>query len=206
MATLITVDTTRFAPWVKKLIRRYRKEMRDSVAVAIDNIRFRASKHIIPNTTGTRNPYKATKKQPSHPSKLTERTGKLIQMLTQDAAPAGSAWTDHGTKSRKLRTDAFQGTVKVSAGFGTAAEQYVGTLRVDVQSGSRLTSDLIAQSYLQGKVRGAVNVAALLAMRFKHETGIRGTKRPFIYPAAREEEFPFRSIIDRKLNELGSIQ
>jgi len=206
MATQVTLDTRRYAPWVKKLIKRYRIGMNLAIAISIDNIRARAARSfIIPNKTGTRNPYEATKKQPSDSTRLTSRTGKLVEMLEQDATPGGTAWSIVGTKTMRLNTSAFDGMVKVAAGFGTANEEYVGTLRVHVKPGD-ITSDWVARAYLRGKVRGEANPAALLAMRFKHETGIRGSRRPFMAPAVGQEEFPFRKLVDQKLNELGYIR
>lgn len=208
--TKITVDEKNvFPPWVQKIVKRYRGDIKGGIAEAIDRIRLRAAtKYIVPSTTGSPtskgwSPYKAAKAQPSHPTKLTSRTGKLVAMLKHKASPNGKHWTGNLTnKVSRLRTNAFRGLIKVAGGFKTPNETYVGTLRLDIQEGG-LTNDLVAVKHLHGRV---ATPKALLAIRFRHETGIRGTRRPFIGLALRDETLSFRKVMRQKMEEIGRIK
>lgn len=199
-----------------KLVRKYRAMMMISLAQAVDNIRRRATDNIIKNATGERDPHKAAKIQPAIPGKLTERTGLLIKMLVHKAKPLGGAWSikpgaTTAGRTSKLTTNALKGQVKVSGGFGTVAESYLATLRVYIESGSPILNDKMARFYTgwvnteQGRRRIPAQAKKQLAMRFRHETGIRGQKRPFIAPAAQSQQFFTTNIFKQKMLALGGV-
>jgi len=211
--------------WVTNKINEYRQIIFHSLAANIDQIRVRAAeKYIIPNTTGIRNPYYASKKQPSHPSKLTERTGNLIRMLKHKTKTNhwnfGTATTKNRVKSATLRTNAFRGRIKVDGGFRSAHESYIAELKVDIDEAALLDSR-VSRSRRFHTINRMVHTQngpdiqqtktkitkretkQTLAMRFKHETGIRGTKRPFLRPAAEDQHFYTQNLIARKLKDLG---
>lgn len=217
--TLITIDPRmllRQTGKEGKLVRKYRALIMVSLAQAVDNIRRRAPDNIVKNVTGERNPYKAAKIQPAIPGKLTERTGLLIKMLIHKSKPLGGAWSVkpgsiRAGKTSKLTTNALKGQVKVSGGFGSFLESYLATLRVYIESGSPILNDKMARLYTgwvnteQGRRRIPSQSKKQLAIRFQHETGIRGQKRPFIAPAAQNQQFFTTNIFKQKMAEIGGV-
>ena len=186
----VTVTPNKFAV---RMYNQNRKEILRAIGTYLDMSRANASREIIPNVTGTRNPYHARKKQPSTPGKLTERTGNLQQMLEDDM---GAAWKVTANTARK-KTSALEGLVKIESGKNTKLERYVGTLRVNVTDAAlskakTFTSKLY--NVLENRRSKIVfrETKQKLFMRFKHETGLRGEKRQFLAPGARKALDPLQ--------------
>ena len=200
-----------------KVVRKYRALMMASLSKSIDNIRKNAVNYIIPNSAGTRDPHKAAKNQPAVSGKLTERTGLLIKMLTHKTNPLGGGWSvaqgaTTAGRTSKLTTNALKGMIKVSGGFGTISESYLGTLRVYISAGSGIVNDRFAKRYtgwvkdFEGKSRRLPDMTRKqLAIRFQHETGIRGAKRPFIAPSAQNQHFVTTGIFKQKMISIGGV-
>ncbi len=99
---------------VKKKNNLHRIELRRSVAQYLDLVRLNsAEEQIIANTTGTLNPYNASKKQPSTPGRLTSRTGKLRWTLRQKLAQNPEIyWSGMKRKIAKLDLPVLALTVR----------------------------------------------------------------------------------------------
>ena len=210
----------------KQLSNKYRQMVFRNLGAQLDIIRMTAAKEfIIPNITGFRNPYRAAKAQKTHPTKLTSRTGNLVKMLKNRAKVPGKHW-HYGTsttaarvKSATLRTNAFRGKISVLEGYGGLRETYRAELRIDIDA-SKMLSDKVGYHMTGHKVSENImdqsapdiqfrkqktlrrETKKTLAMRFKHETGIRGKARPFMRPAAEKEMRNLHSIFNRKLRDI----
>lgn len=211
----------------KKTINEYRQKVFHALAANLDEIRMSAANDfIIPNTTGTRHPYKAAKLQPAVDGKLTERTGNLIKMLRHKAKVPGRHWffgtvnTVARVKKATLRTNAFRGTITVVDDFGGLQETYRAELRVDIDS-SALLNEKVERSKVQHSITQRVAYQAgrdvqyrtesfirretkqTLAIRFKHETpGIRGPARKFLEPAANLKIRNLNYLMNEKIQRL----
>lgn len=192
--------------WVPRVARKHREEIFRSLASSIDSIRESAKNdYIIPNNTGTRHPYWSRKKQPSNPTRLTSRTGNLVKMLGNKGS-----WT-FSAKQAKFHSTAFNGTIRITGGELTPTEQYMATLRVDINDAS-LLSTKVNRQMIQYTRKGHVpygepstitirETKQTLAIRFKHETGIRGSRRPFMTPAAQRENFNIHALVQARINK-----
>ena len=178
----------------KVVVVKYRRMMLEELSKALDEIRLRAvSKFIIPNAhLPERNPYKLRKLQPSTAGKLTERTGALNIMMREGVG----IWKKTGTKTWRSDSPAVIGIAKVEGKVGIN-ESFKGVLSVNTINASAVASRLT------GKTKAPT--AQQLALRFKWENGIRGEKRPFVSPAAKEQEFKMNAIIKQKIAELGAM-
>jgi hypothetical protein len=181
----ITIEERKFQLKVKKLLREDRKITFEAISEALNEIQQGAVSYIIPNRVGKRmSPGKMAKLQPSSPTQVTERTGRLIKMLKEKGE-----WTVT-TQRARMGTRYLKGVVKVSEAKNTIYEKYIGTLRADIQDGNPLIGNEVgATKGIDITTGRQVNVfrkvtKQQLAMRFRHETGIRGTKRPFFAPSA----------------------
>lgn len=176
--------------WARRLAMQYREQVLDALKENIDNIRKTAasSKYIIPRDPSlprTYNTYQMTKKQPSHPTKLTERTGALIRMLREP-----HTWKS--TKRSRVSTGgAVFGQVKVATKGQQVGEEYDAFIKLDVKSPKSFSRLATAQQ---------------LRLRFMHDTpGIRGRVRAFYTPAAKEENINLSPLIERKLRMIGAL-
>lgn len=194
---LVTIEDKGFTGGTKKIAQRYRREVLIVLARAIDNIRLRAVSFIIPNTAGTKAPNLAAKRQPSHPTKLTSRTGLLIQMLTDKASTFGRGSWKFGSKRATLNTSDLRGITRVSSGFNTLAETYLAMLRVNVKSDSVI--NISGGERKKGQSRGHRVTRQQKVLRFRHETGIRGTARPFVGPATKREKIELHGLMRQRL-------
>jgi hypothetical protein len=170
---------------LKELQAEHDKNIKESIAITMVNTRYTAGESpvMIPNRTGTYNPRKARKKQPSVPGKITVRTGKLRYMLQHKTKGrmnlldrnALRGWVGSG-RLYKEETVALKGLIRTLP-LKTETE-HIGTYKVNVDSGN---------GTLFSRFGGAPQeTLRTLRMRFLWETGIRGNKRPFFAPAFRQ--------------------
>lgn len=229
--TTFTVDFTEHNKKVKRLLRKYRFDIFKEMARVLDLSRQRAAdKYIIPakydiyrEKISIRQLYRL---QPSDPSRVTSRTGILKRALTEKAKPAGRHWRHTkasagsgdfrwivAKQSRLENTSVLKGLIKVVSGAGTSVETYRGTLRVQVSAvpktkgkvwDTKDRSTAWLREGRMGKLRR--ETPQTVAMRFKHDTGIRGRKRPFLTPAVKDQNMEFRRIIAAKMAHLRFIK
>ena len=222
--TIVEVNTKQLDARLRRVIRRYRLEMFREMGATLDKIRkVAAEKYIIPASVDM---YKAKislrqlyRIQPSDPHRLTSRTGILKKILLEDTKDPGRGewnyrevnYTYKGfqhtaAKTGTSETSALKSTVKVVEGLGTASEIYEGSIKTNIRAVPKTKKSQWAENNWMHKSRmGLVSkeTPKTVEMRFKHETGIRGKKRPFLRPAYDDVGSEFRSIIRRKLNEIG---
>jgi hypothetical protein len=206
MTTNVELDISKFLPWQKKVLAKYRFFIMQSVAETLDNTRQRAvKKYIIPRrNTSERRLSKLYKIQPTNPTKLTERTGALNKMLLEDTSPPGRRWT-RGEKVLKMSTSAMRAVVRTTGGFNQITETWRGDLFSDIKSVA-LYSQFRHRMDIEGqKFKVLRETAQTLAMRFRHDTGIRGFKRPFLTPAAQDEMGNMRHLISMRAAKLRSM-
>lgn len=182
-------------------MRKHREAIQRGMAIALSNTRRRAGERIIENTTGTLNPYRARKKQPSTDGRLTSRTGKLKYMLEYGLSSSDplKSWGDiKGDKVLKEKDNiSLKGQIKTIASLAgadtksatRAYESYRGTYRTNIQANGRLFSTYGGMP--QETVR-------TLAIRFNWETGIRGQRRPIFAPVVKLSEFDMTNEIKKK--------
>jgi len=163
---------------IKELKRRrvaFRKTMQVRMGLFIDLVRREAADlEMIKNTTGTRNPSVARKKQPATPGRLTNRTGKLKHMLKEDTY---GGWSGRGRITYKKDTSALKLLVKVIR-VNDVDKGFVATVRVHISSIPSVLSDTGGKGY-----RMPIESKKTLRMRFNWET--RSGKRPYMDPAAK---------------------
>jgi hypothetical protein len=216
--TKVELEIKRHQLWVKKVIRKYRVNVFKSLQESLDQIRLDAPTNIISRKeglTGKMSSYRMAKEQPSHPTKLTERTGSLIKMLKARGkwnTPKIRRYVREGfryttAKSTTFKSPYIKGTIKVLDGFNTNRETYVAELRASVERGMNTGGAVFGIDIETGEkvIRSRRATKQQLAMRFKHETGIRGKRRPFMEPSAKRHGFTVGEVIRGRLNELGSI-
>ena len=206
-----------FVKDIDKINKSYRYATMISLTQSLDNIRHRAAREGIipksPDLANEKRPWVLSKKQPSDPVRVTFRTGALFKMLTDRGKWKGLKTLATGykstTKQVTMQTRALKGVVKVTQGFRTGAEHYEATLRVKIENTSglvyrrtRTSRDVEGNHYSYSYDSESKKT---LAMRFRHETGIRGHKRPFIRPAAEKEVFTTKRLMDEKLNIISRL-
>src|SRR4030067_2916720 len=101
MSNIEIVNEKFFVKEIKDINQEYRKEVFLILSLTLDHIRqVAADKYIIKNTVGKNmSPWKMAKKQPSHSSRLTERTGRMLAMMKHN-----KRW--EGIKKELLKTTA----------------------------------------------------------------------------------------------------
>lgn len=235
MDSTIKIDTKQHDAMVRRILKKYRLNTFKLIAETIDKIRFRAAvNHIIPtdpeadlNKEGM-SFYKQRKIQPSHPTKLTSRSGLLVAMLKEKAKPYSRHWqfTERSYKrggfrytsarSAKLDTAAFKGRIKVKSGLNTNKETYLGKLSVSISSTKpsgytkpriNLTKPenalLRENRFRWNSVKSRMETPDTIRARFRHEKGMSHCPpRKFIGPAIDETETNFRTLIQNKINEI----
>ena len=204
MANLIELRDISLSRNSKRTVLRYRKLMFRSLAASLDNIRLRSTDYIRPNTSGSKNLRQMYKDQPSVPGQLTSRTGLLIIMLKAKARFNEHVGWKITSQMARLKTDALAGRVSLAGGAGTAHEFYKAILKVQISNSSKLASFVqnAIPSARKWTKKGNFSTQKL-AMRFQHETGIRGQKRQFIEPATKQERFTTDRLVKRKLSQLN---
>lgn len=207
MATNVKFDLSEFTPWQKKVLKRYRFLIYRSLAESMEQIREAAPSNIIPNTVGKRmSPYSMWLKQPPSESKLTERTGRTIKMIQDDGRwMAGSkdlqstAISQLRVRTARFRNMGLDGIIKADAGYGTASESYVATLKVGVKD----DNPFIGKGFVGSRKK---ETKRSLVMRFMHEwgrAGVRGRRRPFFEPAVQDQTFNVHAIIRQRIETIG---
>ena len=198
---------------LKRQRKEYRKEVQRSVAKFLTLTRISAAtKVMIPNTTGILNPYMARKVQPANPSRLTHRTKKMRWMLLENADPNLAGWGGFGNKLAKLDTSALK--LLVRAVEQGQFDEFLGTIRVWI---SRVPPILthrgtVPQYDDKGKLLNKGykpkmmprETMRTLAMRFMWELGIRGSRRPYMEPAAKMILKKLPLIIERRIDLIWS--
>jgi hypothetical protein len=189
-----------------RIVKKSRIETFQELARSLDEIRYiAATKYIIPDANPQERRLKEKRRlQPSHPTKLTSRTGALVRMLNRsnDKSSFGKKWVI-GNKTMTLSTEALKGMVKVTSGFKGEKEEYVATLKLDITSTQGLARAMVLnKTDIEGKnykTAWKPETKQTLAIRFKHDTpGIRGHRRPFITPAAEEVFVNTKRIFEKK--------
>jgi len=187
-------------------MKEHRKAIQMGLAYAMSETRRRAGDTLIPNNTGTVNPYVARRKQPSTPGKLTNRTSKLMKMLkygTNASNPLNS-W-DKSTLGKPLYKEkkniGLKGQIRSSplgSGRGNplrAKETHRATYRVHINSHPFLFNTSGGQP---------TETVQTLAIRFNWETGIRGQTRPYFAPVIKLTEFDMKQQVKLKDNMIWS--
>ncbi len=206
MATTVNLKSKKALRAIKKINRDYRPQFQGVIETMLDEIRFEAIRFIIPNSTPFRNPKMASRAQRSTPGKLTERTGKLIFMLKHKATPFGEGFT--GNRSRVKKTAALKMTV-TAAREGSTLEAYKGKILFEFSGHGRLTSVGDKRPKQVGDKKSFPKLmpretAQTLFFRFIHDLrGLKGqSKRPFLTPAAKQNERNMRTLANQRMVEL----
>ena len=175
----------------------YRRGVQKAMAETLTEVRKQAGHSFIPNITNgkTVNPYILRKLQPAHPSRLTNRTGKLSYMLTHDV----SKWTGSGNKLVAEDSAGLHGLIRTNT--TGEVETFTGTYRVSVKQDGFLSNVGSRDPKKKGKWM-PTETSRTLAIRFQHETGIRGTARPFMYPAMQSRMGMLQTRLNNVLNNL----
>jgi hypothetical protein len=212
MVTKVTLETKKFELWHKRVLRHYRLAIFKALAANIDSIRNDAPKNIIPSTTNKMwSPYRMRKFQPSTPGRITERKGYLIEMLKSkgkwdfsSSTYKSGRFSYTAAKKATLSTHSLKGLIKVVSGANTDSERYVATLAADIRGDNPFIGKRIsAARRIDGMLVSNLETAQKLAMRFKWETGIRGSRRPFVEQSIQRENINITSIIQSRIATIG---
>ena len=202
---------------IKDINQEYRKEVFYVLARSLNHIRHvAADKYIIKNLVGKRmSPWKMAKLQPSHPSKLTERTGRLIEMMKHD-----KKW--HGIKDTLLQTTAtaaqqtmgLKGRILAVKEGRNVLEKYEATLRANIAS----SNPFLGKGFVGGgriidvingkpiRLTGRKETKQTLQARFLHEKGVRGHVREAFAPAADDEDIRMKQLFDKRLSRILRVR
>ena len=148
----------------------YTKKVYLTIANYLDAVREGAYKEeIIPSKYPNNfNPKWLSRKQPSTPDRLTSRTGKMAYMMKHVV----SNWkTTEG--GMVMKTSGL--LIRVTRKKGGSVEEFEGTMRPNITMDGRLSST--------GR-KMPRETTRTLTLRFYWETGIRGQKRPYLFPQA----------------------
>lgn len=167
--------------------KRLRQEILGSMDDYMDEVRRVAlAKYIIPDKhPGVKLSLKY-KKQPSDPVRLTSRTGALRKMLQ-----TGTGQWKKGSSIHRSVSPAIQVENK-TLNKNTTIESYEGKMSYNIKNPSSISSKRTAQE---------------LRMRFRHETGIRGKKRPFLKAAAERDVtlYKIETLAKNRLSKIGVL-
>lgn len=170
--TEFVLVTEQFENSVVEFNQDYARKVYVTIANYLDTVREGAYKQeiIASKYPSILNPRYLRKKQPSTPNRLTSRTGKMVYMMKKIVSP----WkmTDGGMV---MKTAGL--IIRVSKKKGMNVMEFEGTMRPQITMDGRLSSI--------GK-RMPKETLRTLTLRFYWETGIRGQKRQFLYPQARQ--------------------
>jgi len=179
-----------------KAIKRYRYLTQLDTATLLEIARAKASDEIIPNTTGSRNPYYARKVQPPTTGKLTSRTGKLKYMMEDKSNPSNikKYWKGFGKNIAKVSTAGLYGSVKVDrVTRGSKNEEYDAEWRTDISNKQQL--------FWIGDTKKR-ETKRTLVMRFMWEN--KG--RPMFKPIQKQLNSRARMLAERKMREMDRIK
>ncbi|MHA1790279.1 MAG: hypothetical protein ACTSXT_13785 [Candidatus Helarchaeota archaeon] len=115
---------------LKKNNKKFAILMQMDIGEHLDRVRKGAADLMIANTAGTPNPYRARKKQPSIPGKLTVRTGKWKYLLRWDK----SHLTRIGRIIAKKETPALRMKVRNVKLNGIRNRLFEGTIKAEVKN------------------------------------------------------------------------
>lgn len=147
--------------------KKLRQEVLNSMDDYFDEVRRVAlAKYIIPDKYPGQKLRVKNKKQPADPVRLTSRTGALKKMIQ-----TGTGSWKKGSSTHRSTSPAIQ-IVNKTMNKNTTIETYEGKLSYSIKDPGAISSKRTAQE---------------LRMRFKHETGVRGKKRPFLTAAAERD-------------------
>jgi hypothetical protein len=186
---------------------------------ALDHIRHTAAdKYIIKNTVGKNmSPWKMAKLQPSQPSRLTERTGRMLQMMRHNPS-----WTGIKTGGQTSSIGIQTSSTAVQQGMGLRSriavekvqrnvnETYIATIRANIFSsnpfiGKGFVGGGRILSIANGKIEREQKVETkdTLKARFIHEHGSsKHPKRQSFTPAAREEDIRLAPLFEARFNRI----
>lgn len=220
MATITSVDFTndkKFVKEIKDINQDFRREIFLVLSLSLDHIRqVAADKYIIKNTVGKRMvPWKMAKLQPSHSSRLTERTGRMLEMMKHNKRWEGIRRTLLQTTATAVqRTMGLRGRIVANKNGRNINETYTATI-------SSLISDsnpFIGKDFVGGgriitvidgkpiRAEGKKETKATLYARFLHEHGVRGQKRQSFTPAAKEEDIRMERLFEQRLSRILSTK
>lgn len=234
--SMVSINTKKHDAMVRRLIKKHRLNMFYVLAETIDTIRLKAATDYIIPTNPEADLYRnrisrsqQRKLQPTHPFRLTSRTGLLVAMLKEKTSRIRQGWIFKTrsskrdgfsyitAKSASLNTAAFKGRIKVLQGLGTDSESYLATLSVSItstkpQNYTKRSIDLTADENALfrsrvakiGRNKHRPETPDSIRARFRHEKGMRHVRpRPFIGPAIDDTKVDFRTLVRNKVNELS---
>jgi hypothetical protein len=175
---------------LKEIMKDHRIAVQQGLATSMTQARIKAAEHLIPNTTGFVNPYRARKKQPSTPGRLTSRTNKLHYMLMNRASlsnPLGH-WIGFGNKLAKERSVSLMGQIRATD-ITSKTESYIATYKVNILGDSHLWDTH------RGKPRESIRT---LVMRYMWEY----RDRPIFKPIISLVDFNTRKQVELKNNRI----
>ena len=193
------LDINRFRDQIKKNAKQYRRGVQRALADFMTETRISAAKEqmIANRFPSIQNPYYLRRKQPSDPTRLTSRTGKLKYMLEKTTRQ----WSGFGNILVKENTPGLAGLIRTER--SGEIEAFKGTYRVDINPDSRLTAVGPRGEGSQKRHHMPIESTRTLAMRFRHETGIRGKARPFMHPAAQSRLAILRAGVEQAVKSLN---
>lgn len=184
---------------LEKISFKYDLLMKRSLAFAISDTRKRSAKELIPNRTGSYNPYQARRLQPAMPGKLTSRTGKLKYMLKYGTDKPKNYW-GKPTKNKLYREKKYAGLQGLIRRLdGDKENIYNAKLRVKINPSARM---LFKTNFGMPKETNRT-----LAVRFNWDNpaGIRGESRPFFRTVVDKTQFSLKRYIESRGKELEQI-
>lgn len=217
LAQIQLANYKKFNLEIKKINQEYRGIIFRILSLSLDHIRqVAADKYIIKNTVGKRmSPWKMAKLQPAHPHRLTERTGRLIEMIKHS-----KRWA--GIKNKLLQTTAtatqqtmgLKGRILAVKEGRNVSEAYEATVRASISS----SNPFIGKGFVGGgrildvvdgkpiRAPRRVETKATLRARFLHEHGIRGHVREAFTPATADEDIRMVNLFNQRLSRLLAVR
>lgn len=120
--------------------------------------------------------------QPTHPTKLTSRSGRLLAGLKEGNREVFQNLDHRVSKTNPSIFKSLQGKIVGGGQAGrmtSSVERFSGTWTPYIRDGSAMLENFRNMGYHISKG----DAKKQLAFRFKWETGIRGHKRMYLYPA-----------------------
>ncbi len=129
--------------------------------------------------------------QETNPARLTSRSGRLVAGLAEgDDVP----FQDLNRKISKTDPQVFKSLTGKITGGGTGRKASVEQFSAQWSPYIRSGSIMLTNYKMMGHKMTLAKAKKALAIRFRHEVGIRGTARPFFAPAHQKHQ--------RELDEL----
>lgn len=206
-----------FKKEIKDINQKYRKEVFLVLSLALDHIRqVAADKYIIKNTVGKRkSPWKMAKLQPSHSTRLTERTGRMLTMMKHNKKWEGIKKTLLQTSATAVqRTMGLHGRILAKKEGRNTLESYEATIAAMISS----DNPFIGKGFVGGgriitvingkpvRVEGKKESTATLRARFLHERGVRGRVRESFTPAAKDEDIRMKRLFNQRLSRILRVR